>query len=128
MIKHSDQKPHDSLLNYSDFYIRLLPFIKCISRGVVSRLTYRIELKDLPPELELQVLSFIMACVACGRHINPFRSRGTNLRGRSTGIYFSATCPTDITKRCCRTTVATAEFELIATAVANYRNDLEARR
>jgi len=114
------KKPYDSLLNYRDFVLDLLPYIHCTSRGsgIGNRATFRVELKTtLPPELVQRAISFSMACVACGKNINPFRSRGENLRGRAVGIYYSATCPTVVNNRCCRTTLATAEFELVAHAV-----------
>ena len=113
------QKPFDSLLNYRDFVLKLLPYIRCTSRGIGAgnRVTYRIELKELPSELSWQVRVFEMHCVACNKLINPFRPRGQNLRGKSTGIYFSATCSTDVSKRCCRTKSATEEFELVAQAI-----------
>jgi hypothetical protein len=118
MIKN--EKAYDSLLNYRDFFNVLLPYLHCTSRGsgVGSRATYRIELKTtIPPELAQRAIAFTMSCVACVNRINPLRSREKNLRGKSVGVYYSATCPTAISNRCCRTKLATAEFELIARVV-----------
>jgi len=75
---------------------------------------YRIEVRDLPPELAGIAIGIYADCVACGRMIHPIRER------KGAGMYYAPTCPLDVDVGCARGKAARAEY-------VTMREDLDAR-
>ena len=67
----------------------------------------RIEFRGLPPRLMADAMFVQMACVECGRPINPLRRR----EGDVDRLYYAVACQIGVRTACSRSAAAAAEYE-----------------
>lgn len=108
-----------SLLGYQEFLEwRRYIVVETYDRdGGHEHPRFRIELRA-PVEVVQAALVFKMRCVACARHMFPFRLRsGSRVTAYGAGVYFAATCPLNVSMGCSRSRAAAEEYKLVANAV-----------
>lgn len=67
----------------------------------------RIEFRGVPAMLLHEAMFVQMACVECGRPINPLRRR----EGDIDRLYYAVACPIGVRTKCSRSASAAAEYE-----------------
>lgn len=67
----------------------------------------RIELRELPERLMHEAMFVQMACVCCGRPVNPLRRRV----GDTDRLYYAPACPIGVRTSCSRSSETTLEYD-----------------